>query len=86
MSFQPRCQYGHTGPWRYVEAIEVWRDVRDIQSGVIEIDSEWHTGDGYDGGIPGTAYLLCWAAIDHGARCADHVQIPPDAPVDFDSA
>lgn len=73
---QLACPEGHHGPWRYVEAIEVWRDVIDDEPEGLTIASEWHTGNGFAEGIPGTAYLLCWASLDNGGHCVERIDLP----------
>lgn len=78
------CQSGHEGPWLYVEAIEVWREVRSVTAGSLTVDSQWHTGDGYDDGVEGSAYLLCWATDSNGYHCANRVELPADAVIDWD--
>jgi len=72
----PVCPRGHSGPWRYVESIEVWREVMEAKSGLLRVAPEWHTGEGYDEGVPGTAYLLCWAGMEGGGRCVERVELP----------
>ena len=77
-----RCPKGHTGPWRYVEAIEVFREVEGGAGKDIKVQARWETGEGYDTGIPGSAYLLCCADGTLG-RCIERVELPNDAQVEF---
>jgi hypothetical protein len=70
------CPDGHTGPWRYVEAIEVWREVLDVTETGLVINSYWQTGEGYNDGVPGSGYLQCWAAVDGGGKCVEEVPLP----------
>lgn len=70
-----RCYHGHAGPWRHVEHIEVWREVVEVTDDAFVVDSEWHTGDGYNDGVPGSAYLMCWASVP-GGHCAEQVTLP----------
>jgi hypothetical protein len=69
------CRSGHGGPWRYVEQIEVWREVLVVESSGLVVAPEWHTGEGFNEGVPGTGYLLCWHRTPHG-KCAERVEIP----------
>lgn len=62
----PTCPAGHNGPFLYVEAIEVWRDVLSFSQDKIVIAAPWQTGEGYDDGLPGSGYLLCVAEAEHG--------------------
>lgn len=84
MTAQLVCPSGHEGPWRYVEAIEVWREVRSAATDSLTVDSQWHTGEGYDDGVAGSAYLLCWATDSTGHHCAERVELPADAEIYWD--
>lgn len=78
------CPSGHEGPWRYVEAIEVWREVRGLATDRLTVDSRWNTGEGYDDGIAGSAYLMCWAADSTGHHCAERTELPTGIVIDWD--
>lgn len=80
MASELRCPKAHTGPWRFVEAIEVWRDVTVHSDDTFVVNCEWNTAEGYNDGIDGTAYLLCWATDDDG-HCAETVELPEDATI-----
>ena len=83
----PSCPMGHTGPWRYVEAVEaveVLREVHGIAGARLVVDARWSTGEGFDEGLPGTGYLLCWYTEPGGAHCAEKVELPPGVPIDWD--
>lgn len=77
------CPAGHAGPWRYVEAIEVWREVIELHADLVTVNSRWHTGEGYNDGVEGSAYLLCWADLG-GGYCAERVELPQDLEVEWD--
>jgi len=83
MPIELSCPDGHSGPWRFVEAIEVWRDVMAAGPDGLVVSSQWHTGEGYDDGVEGSAYLLCWADLG-GSRCAESVELPEDIPIEWD--
>lgn len=53
------------------------------KDGSLVVNSTWHTGPGFNDGLAGTAYLLCWAADDEG-HCAERVELPPDAEITWD--
>ena len=77
------CPLGHYGPWRYVEAIEVWRKVVGLtEAGKLLIASEWRTGEGYNDGVDGSGYLECWAG--HGTDCVERVELPQGFDEDTD--
>ena len=77
-----RCPRGHEGPWRYVEQIEVWRKVLASEPGTLRVASRWDTGDGFNEGVPGSAYLLCCAQTEHGL-CSEEVAIPSGTSIDW---
>ena len=77
-----RCVRGHAGPWRHVEMIEVWREVLEVTDDAFVVDSEWRTGEGYNDGVPGSSYLLCWASVP-GGRCVDQVSLPFGTIIDW---
>lgn len=80
---QLTCPKGHTGPWRYVEAIEVWRDVESVGDDGIKVNAHWQTGEGYDTGVPGSAYLLCWATEGGVHSCLERVELPEGVEAEF---
>ena len=55
--------------WRYVEAIEVLRDVLEVTPTSLTVNSYWQTGDGYNDGLEGSAFLQC-------GDCAAQVPVP----------
>lgn len=61
----------------------MWRSILNVEPDGLTVESQWHTGEGYDDGIEGRAYLLCWAALD-GARCVERVEIPEDTDINWD--
>jgi len=69
------CPNGHSGPWRWVEAIEVWREVVVVEGSRLQVNAHWATGEGYHDGIPGSGYLECRAHSD-GGYCAEPIQVP----------
>ena len=72
------CPNGCSSPrWRYVEAIEVWRDVLGVMPASPTVNSYWQTGDGYNDGLEGSAYLQCW-------DCAARVPLPPGVELEWD--
>ncbi len=77
-----RCASGHGGPWRYVEAIEVWREVLDTPGNALRVESRWQTGEGFNEGIEGSAYLMCCAPAEAGF-CAERVEVPEDIEIDW---
>jgi hypothetical protein len=79
-----KCRSGHSGPWRYVEQIEVWRTVSAVGPKGITVNPHWETGEGYNDGVDGTAYLLCWARENDGSRCVCSVEITAGTPVSWD--
>jgi hypothetical protein len=82
------CPNGHPGPWRYVEAIEVWRDAVEVQTPdgqerALVVSSQWNSGDCYDDGVPDTGYLECHHS-DDGIRCVERVELPAGLRVVWD--
>ena len=73
------CPSGQAGPWRYVEQIEVWREVLSATEQGLVIDSEWYSGEGFNEGVPGTGYLLCWYRAPEG-RCGERAARPTWTP------
>jgi hypothetical protein len=62
----PHCGYtdstvrGEGGPgFALLEDITVSRAVQGIRDGQLAVDSTYHTGAGYDEGLPGTLRLEC---------------------------
>lgn len=78
-----RCAAGHEQEWLYVEAIEVTRRVISATSKKLLIDSEWKIGEGFNDGLPDSAYLLCQAEIG-GGLCVLRVEIPPSIVLEWD--
>lgn len=72
------CPNGCSSPrWRYVEAIEVWREVLEVTPASLTVNSYWQTGDGYNDGLEGSAYLQCW-------DCAEQVPLPAGVELEWD--
>jgi len=83
MSKPITCPKGHPGPFRYVEAIEVWREVTSANSQRIRIHGEWRTGEGFNEGLPGSDYLLCRAPVGEGI-CGEEFPIPDGVELEFE--
>ena len=77
----PVCPEGHNGPWRYVEAIEVWREVLEAAPGLLRVNSYWQTGDGNS--VEDSGYLLCWAEVGDD-RCMERVELDEDIEIDWE--
>lgn len=75
-----RCPKGHAGPFWYVEAIEVWRKVKIVTDDQLEVEAAYQTGEGFDDGIPNSAYLLCRAPESDGL-CVEEIQLPEDTDI-----
>lgn len=73
-----RCPDGHSGPFRYVEAIEVWRNVVTASKSELQVDAYWQTGDGYWDGVTGSEYLQC-----HHDTCLEKFPLPDGAVIDW---
>jgi len=78
-----RCAAGHGGAWLYIEAIEISRRVLETTSDKLLIDAEWRTGEGFNDGLPDSAYLLCQTEID-GGLCVRRVEIPQSLVLEWD--
>jgi len=78
-----RCPKGHDGPFRYVEAIEILREVVSISANMIVVNERWAHADGFPNSIEGADYLLCWWRHDGGGYCGKEVPIPPDFQIDW---
>lgn len=72
-----RCPEGHEGPFWFVEAIEVHREVRSDDGTTLCVDAAWSTGDGFDEGVEGSQYLLCRHRGQSGV-CAERTEVPSD--------
>jgi len=77
------CPHGHRGPWRFVEALEVQRDVTHIGPSGIDVNSTWLIGTEFEDVIPGSGYLLCWFGTDE-ERCCENVDISEDTNIMWD--
>ena len=78
------CPRGHGGQYRYVEAVEMWRQVLDVKPGHLVVSSQSQTGEGYNDGIEGTAYLECRAGMEGGGYCVERVELPDTIAIDWD--
>lgn len=76
------CPKGHEGPWRYVEAIEIYRDVAAAGADFLEVNEIWETDEGYNEGVPGSAYLECLGS-DGGSRCLERVPVPDETQIEW---
>ena len=72
-----RCPAGHSGPFRYVEAIEVWRNVDSVDGSVVTVHGLWRTGEGYNDGIEGSECFECHADVG-GADCGERIPLAGD--------
>lgn len=77
------CPQGHQGPWRFVETVEVQRDVTHVDYLSLNVDSTWLTGTEFEDVVPGSAYLLCWFGTDE-QRCCETVDIWEDTNIVWD--
>lgn len=73
-----RCPRGHHGPFRYVEAIEVWRNVVESSATSLRIHGLWQTGDGYWERQDGSEYLEC-----HYDYCLLSFPLPSGIQIDW---
>lgn len=80
----PVCPAGHNGPWRYVEAIEVWREVLEATPGLLRVNSYWQTGEGFNEGVEDSGYLLCWARMEGGGHCVERVELAEGIDIDWE--
>ena len=82
----PVCPAGHNGPWRYVEAIEVWREVLEATPGLLRVNSYWQTGEGFNEGVEDSGYLLCWAQVGDDPphpHCVERVELAKGIDIDW---
>ena len=79
----PKCN--SSGPFRYVEDIESYREVEKIEDGLLIVDGFYRTGEGYDDGK--NARLECQAdhsEVNEGHRtCFQQFAIPEGLEIDF---
>lgn len=78
-----KCPSGHRGPWRYVEQIEAYRAVGGLQNNVLSVSGRYDSGEGYDDGIPGTAYLECRFEEDPCRLCLERLAIPAEIEIEW---
>lgn len=78
-----RCPAGHRGPWRHVEQIEVHRAVGNLCGRVLPVSGLYETGEGYDDGIPETAYLECRHELEPSGLCLERLPIPHDIDIEW---
>lgn len=83
VSDELKCPAGHTGPFRYVEAIEVWREVQTATTDEVVVLADWQTGEGYNEGVPDSGYLMCWAHAEGGGHCVQQFPVPDGVEPEF---
>ena len=75
-----KCPEGHDGPWRYVEAIEVFREVVGTSADRLVVNGRWETDEGYNEGVPGSKYLECRG---DNSGCLKRVPVPDTIQIDW---
>src|SRR5262249_15972961 len=91
---------GTHGELRYVESIECYRTVVGVKGGLLQLESAYRAGEGYDGGLD--RYLECHGSEVAGGWCGHRWPVlpavnetiewvdddapPPPAPVEAETA
>jgi hypothetical protein len=70
----PRCGNDDFLKFRYVEKIEVYRQVLGVKNGELQINGLYQSGEGYDDGEGG--YFECLEELKSGGTCLYQWPVP----------
>jgi hypothetical protein len=68
---------GRCNGFYLLEDITAYRFVRGVAGGRLRVDGLYHTGQGYDGGVPGSLRLEC-------RRCLAEFPLPAGLEIDWE--